>query len=301
MISSSLLFSTTATWNCRGSRMIATNDSSVLASSVSNGGCRSEDAGRLRTLHRRREQRARAVEHPEGDEDADRQEGQQLDDRFGGDRQHQAVLMLGGVDMAGAEQHREHRHRQRDEQRDVAEQRAGDAGARRDLREDGFQRERHRFELQRDVGNRADDRDQRDGGGDRLALAVARGDEVGDRGDVLRLGEPHDAHDQRREQADHQHRADIDGEEFVAGARGRADRAEEGPRRAIDRKRQRIDQQPGAAARGRAADAIAITRHQEQQPDIAERDRDDDPALQHACSRSGLNPGLICNSSRFVG
>ena len=66
------------------------------------------------------------------------------------------------------------------------------------VREDGLERGRHRFELQRDVGDRADDGDQRDGRRHRLALAVARGDEVGDRGDVLRLGEPHDAHDQRR-------------------------------------------------------------------------------------------------------
>ena len=133
--------------------------------------------------------------------------------------------------------------------RDVAEQRARGVGREGHLRDDGLERGRHRFELQRDVGNGADDGDQRDGRRHRLALAVARGDEVGDRGDVLRLGQPHDPHQQRREQADHQHRADIDGEEFVAGARGRADRAEEGPRRAIDRQRQRIDQQPGRLSR----------------------------------------------------
>ena len=34
------MFSTTATWNCRGSSRIAKNDSSVLASSVSSGGSR---------------------------------------------------------------------------------------------------------------------------------------------------------------------------------------------------------------------------------------------------------------------
>ena len=38
---------------------------------------------------------------------ADRQEGGQLDDRFHRDRQHQPVLVLGGVGMARAEQHRE--------------------------------------------------------------------------------------------------------------------------------------------------------------------------------------------------
>ena len=100
--------------------------------------------------------------------------------------------MLGGIDVAGAEQNGEGRHRQRDEERNVAEQRTADVDGRRDMGEDGFERGRDRFELQRDVGNGADDRDQRDGRGNRLALAVARGDEVGDRGDVLRLCEPHD-------------------------------------------------------------------------------------------------------------
>ena len=212
-------------------------------------------AGRRRALHRLAEQRDRAVEHPERDEDADRQERHELDDRFGGDREHQAVLMLGGIDVARAEQHGEGRHRQRDEQRDVAEQGPAGVIAGRDMSKDRFERGRHRLELQRDVGNGADDRDQRDGRGDGLALAVARGDEVGDRGDVLRLGEPHDARISRRaEQPDHEHRADIDGEEVVAGARGEADRAEERPGRAVDRQRQRIDQMPrcGRCGRGRA-------------------------------------------------
>ena len=250
-----------------------------------------EDAGGLRAIACRLEQRAGTAEHPEGDKDADGEKGEQLDDQFGGDRQHQAVLVLGGVDMAGAEQHREGRHRQRHEQRNVAEQRLRGAGAGRHMREDRLQRRRHRFELQRDIGNGADDGDQRDGSRHRLGLAITRGDEIGDRGDVLRLGQPHDADEQRRKQADHQRRADIDGEKFIARARGRADRAEEGPRGAIDRQRQRVDQQPAAAVAAEPAFAVAVARHQEQQADIGKRRRDDDPALQHTRSRSGLTLG----------
>jgi hypothetical protein len=77
------------------------------------------------------------------------------------------------------------------------------------LAQDGLERRRHRLELECDVGT------------DPmmaisatvippLALAVAGDDEVGDRGDVLRLGEPDHAA-KRRAQAD-QDRADIDGE-----------------------------------------------------------------------------------------
>ena len=236
-------------------------------------------AHRLRRLHRAFDQ-FDGREHPEGDEGAGGEKGHQLDDGFGGDRQHQAVLVLGGVGLAGAEQHRERRHRQRHDQRDVADDR--DRGEQLVLAQDRLQRGRHRLELQRDVRHRADDRDHGHGGGDRLALAVARRDEVGDRGDVLRLGELDHAPQQRRAQPDHQDRADIDREEIDAGAGGETDRAEEGPGRAVDRQRQRIDQHAGAAALARRQ-PVAIAGDAEQQADIGERGGDNAPVVQHRC------------------
>ena len=243
-----------------------------------------ENRRRTRPFHRLREQRHRPIEHPEGDEHADRQEGDQLDQRFRRDRQHQAVLVLGRVDMARAEQHRERGHRQRHHQREVAQHRLARPRGGGERSQDGAERARHRLELERDVGNRADDRDQGDDHRHALMLAVARRDEVGDRGDVLRLRQPHDAHQQRRGERDHQHRADIDGEEVVAGARGEPDRTEERPGRAVDRQRQRIDQQARAALAPEQAHPVAVACYHEQEPDIGERDGDDDPALQHAGS-----------------
>ena len=54
-------------------------------------------------------------------------------------------------------------------------------------------RQRHGLQLQGDVGQRAGHGDDGDDGRHSLALAVARRQEVGDRGDVLALGQPHDA------------------------------------------------------------------------------------------------------------
>ena len=193
-------------------------------------------------------------------------------------RDHQAVLVLGGVGLAGAEQHRENRHRQRHHQRDVADDR--DLGEGLVLAQDGFQRGRHRLELERDIGNRSDDGDQRHCRRDRLALAVARADEVGDRGDVLPLCELDHPAQQRRAQADHQDRADIDRQEVDAGACGETDRTEEGPGGAVDRKRQRVDEGAGAAAL-RRRQAVAIMGDKEQQPDVAEGGRDHAPVVQH--------------------
>ena len=191
-------------------------------------------AHRFRRFHRAFEQLGRA-EHPERHENADGEKREQLDDRFSRHRQHQAVLVLGCVGMPRSEQHRKGRHRQRHHERDIADQRhAGDGVI---LAHDGFERRADRLQLQRDVGHRPDDGDDRHRCGDRLALAVTGRDEVGDRGDVLRFRQLNDPSQQRRTEHDQDHRADIDGQEVDAVAGGETDRAEKRPRRAVDRQR----------------------------------------------------------------
>ncbi len=118
---------------------------------------------------------AEAVVEPVGDVDADREEGEQLDHRLEGDRRHHALVALGGVEVAGAEQHREGSERQRDVERAVlpparlaldAEQRVVLAHQQRVAAGD-------RLQLQRDVGHDAHHRDQRDQPAEQVALAVA--------------------------------------------------------------------------------------------------------------------------------
>ena len=77
----------------------------------------------FRHLRGAREQVAEAVEQAEGDEQADAHEGDELDHRLEGDRRHQALMVLGRVDVAGAEQDGEQRHQRRDPQRGVAHHR----------------------------------------------------------------------------------------------------------------------------------------------------------------------------------
>jgi hypothetical protein len=187
---------------------------------------------RLRCLHGALDQLF-GREHPEGDEGAGREEGHELDDRLGCNREHEAVLVLRRVGLTRAEQHREHGHRERDHERDIAD----DRNMRESLvfGQDRLQRRCHRLELQRDVGNRSDYCDQGNRRGDSLTFSVARPDEVGNRGDVLRFGEMDDPAQQRRAEPDHQDRADVNREEVDIGSCGEADRAEERPGCAIDR------------------------------------------------------------------
>ncbi len=53
------------------------------------------------------------------DEQADRDEGQELDDRFDRDGQDHAVLMFGRVDVAGAEENGEDAHGDGDEDGEI--------------------------------------------------------------------------------------------------------------------------------------------------------------------------------------
>ena len=121
----------------------------------------------------------------------------------------------------------------------------------------------------------------RDEGRDPLALAVAGRHEVGDRGDVLRLGEAHDARDEPVAEADHEDRPDVDGEEVEPGPAREADRAEEGPGGAIDGERQRIDGRARPALHDAPSGEVAPMRDGEEQAEIDEGGEDDRPAGDH--------------------
>ena len=240
------------------------------------------------------EEPADAAEHREDDEEADRQEGCELDERLGRDGDDQAFLVLGGIDVAGAEQDGKGRHQERDHQCRVGRRLNSCSGKRAEQRGDG---QGDGFELQRDVGQRAGNRDDGDDGANGLALAVAGGEEVGDRGDVLALGEPHDAQQQAPAEREQQDGAEIDGNEVVAGRGGKADAAEECPGRAVDGQRERIDQRPAVATLARAEGPVSIPGQRKQAAHVAKRERDDAPAFDHRLHSPAAARENACHST----
>ena len=190
--------------------------------------------------------------------------------------------MLGRVRVARAEGDRESGQHDRHHESKVAEDRhrAGDGGGVRGGEEDA-ERSRYGLQLQGDVGNGADHGDEAHERRDALALSVAGSDEIGDRGDVLRLGDAHDPGDEGLAEADHQDRADIDGDEVEAGAAGKADRAEERPRGAVDRQGQRIDGRSRRPLHETAAGLVAPMGDREQAAQINEGRQNDPPAGDH--------------------
>ncbi len=190
--------------------------------------------------------------------------------------------MLGGIDMSRAEKDRKSGERHGDEQRRIAQHGLCRAGPGGEGGHDRIERRRYGFELKRDVGDHADDGDHRHGRRHALMLAITCADKIRDRDDVLCLGKAGDARDQRKGEPDHRDGPDIDRQEIKPCPRGEADRTKKCPGRAVDGKRQRVDQRPRAIRPAESAQSVAIARDDEQQPNIDERDYNDEPALQHA-------------------
>ena len=94
--------------------------------------------------------------------------------------------MLGGIGMAGAEQHGENRHGDGNKQRHVAERCFQYAGFDAQRCEHP-KRKRHGLQLQRDVRDDTDDGNQRHQSAKQLVLAITCRQEVCDRRDVLGL------------------------------------------------------------------------------------------------------------------
>ncbi len=220
---------------------------------------RRQDRANARDARRTPEQVAQPVEHAPDDKGADREKGEKLDRRLGGDGQHQAVLVLAGVDASGAEGHGETREQQGDDQRQMIRRldRSGRFGQRNEA-EAGHHRRRDGLELQGDIGHDAQHGNQRHGGGHRLGLAIAGGEEIGDGRGVLRMGDARDSRHQRPAKAEHQHRANIDRQEIQAVGGSQPHRAEESPGGAIDAQAQRINDLAGGAPQQARALAVAI-------------------------------------------
>jgi hypothetical protein len=219
---------------------------------------RREHGADARTCAGALEQVAQSVEHAPDDKGADRDESQELHHRFRGDRQHQAVLMLAGVDAAGAEDHGEAGKRQSDAEGDAIRPLGRRCDHWIDRAETRGQRRGNRLELQGDIGHDADHRNHCRDRRHCFRLAIAGGKEVGDGSGVLRVGEPRHPRHHRPAEAEHQHGPDIDRQEIQAVRRSQAHRAEKGPGGAIDAKSEGIDDFPRDAPAKKRAVAVAI-------------------------------------------
>ena len=249
-----------------------------------------QEAGRQRRVAQcgGAEARDEAVGHLRPGKQTHRNEGHELHQRFQRHRQHQAVVMLRGIDLAGAEKDGEHGQKHRQIERRLAQrcQRAAMADAAHHL-------DAHRtgLELERDVRHGGDQRDHGDQRRQPLGFAVAAADEIGDGRDVLLVRYLHQPFQQPDAKQEQQDRAEIDRQKSPAGRHRRADGAVERPRGAIHRQRQTVDDGAQRQTFGIERPTIAEIRHREQQRYINQRDAQQDPTCDHRKASLVRAPG----------
>nr|GEZ17028.1 putative ABC transporter, ATP-binding protein [Tanacetum cinerariifolium] len=195
--------------------------------------------------HRLIEQIVHPVVKPERDERTNGHESEQLDQRLERNRQDHAPVVFGGVEVAGAEDDGEQREHQGNDQCGVLRTRARRVGAGTD---EDVHPQHDAFELQRNVGQNADQADQRD------------------------------HHGQRCEQQQ-QNRPEVDGQERPQLFCGLANRAEKRPAGAVDRQRKAVH--PGAQSRGQRRTAtVPVKGDGKHDGHIGQGDGSDQPAGQ---------------------
>src|SRR5258708_29507466 len=137
------------------------------------------------------------------------------------------------------------------------------------------------LQLQGDIGRDDDDRDDRHQPAEQLALPVPRGDEIGDGCDAVALADAQDLPHHRPPQHGDQRRPEIDRQEVHAARRRPADAAIEGPRRAVDGDRERVDIGAGDDAAAGIGALVAPICDLEQKAQIAESGAENEPGRQH--------------------
>jgi|GEM_PF-3044360 len=192
-------------------------------------------------------------------------------------------MVLGHVQVARAEQDGEQGQGDGDDQRRVL--RAGTCLGHIVAADQQVDAEHDALELQGDVGQDADQADQRHHDCQHLRFAVAGGDEVGDRGDVLLLTDQDHLLQHLWRQQQQQDRPQVDRQEGPQLFGRLADRAEECPAGAVDRQRQAVDPGP-YAGRHRFTITVAIEGDGEQNSHVGKGDQSDQPTGQrHANSK----------------
>jgi len=204
-------------------------------------------------------QRPGSAEDAEQGEQPDAEQGDQLHQGFEGDGHHQSTVLLPRRDVACAEEDGEGSEGDAEAQRQYV--------GRRLLREH-LQGLGDGADLQGDVGQGAHQHEQGDQYACQLA-AIAEGEEVGQRAELVFAGEPQDGTQQDGAHGQCQGYTQVDGEEQVAAGAGKADTAVIGPGGGIDAQGECVGEGVRYPAR-RNQPAIRDVGNEKQQHQVAE-------------------------------
>src|SRR3546814_17200172 len=142
------------------------------------------------------------------------------------------------------------------------------------------ERGRDWLKLQRDIGNDADHRDDGDQRAEAGGLAVARGDEVGDRGDTVGLADADDLADHEPPHQEYQCRTEVDRPKVDAAGGGAAHRSVESPGGAVDGDGEGIDPRAAVHAAPVVGTLVGKVGYGEEQSEHGTYDGPDTPDIQ---------------------
>ena len=152
----------------------------------------------------------------------------ELDHRLQRHGDHHAVVPFVGIEIARAEKDRKGR------KPDGSPKRAVIGGQIRVGIGKDRQRQSDRLKLQRDIRRDRDHAERRHANGQRVRLAIARGQQIGDGGDALTAADANQLAQPPPPADHHQRRAQVNGDIFQPRSRGIADRAVKRPRGTVD-------------------------------------------------------------------
>jgi len=140
------------------------------------------------------------------------------------------------------------------------------------------------LDLQADVGDDANDGNRRNQRREQQGLAVAKAEEVRDRGDAIGLGDAHDPGEHHHREGGHQGRPEVDRQEGEPRGGGAADAPVKGPRGAVHGEREGVD--VGVVDKAAPASLLALgdPGDAEQQQQVAQQDEEDVVGGEHRVS-----------------
>ena len=181
-------------------------------------------------------------------------------------------MVFRDVDLSSAEQNGKHC-----EGRSENECRIVRGGSRGRIVRDYFETGNDGFELQCNVRDRSNRRDNGDEHGQAACFAVAGSDKIGDRSEILALADRDDAMNHAPAKQDDHHRAQVDGQIAPTVFGGAAHGTVECPGRAVDRQRQAIDRRARRAREALRISVVAPIGDSEEDRNVAQRQQEQRP------------------------
>jgi len=207
-------------------------------------------------------------------------------------------MPFGYIQMAAAEKYRKHHQDQGDEKGGVVGNVSSTNGVL--LADHEVEAFWNGFQLNRNIGNDADNRHDGHNRPQSGALAVSWSNKIGNWGNVLGLADTDDFSEHQPTQGNHQGRADIDGQETGPRSNRAPHTAVECPGCTVHSHGKGLDIGVAGDAAADPGHPVAVVGNGKQQPDVGKRNGDKGSGRNHYLIRPACFKGMAANAVHSV-